>query len=186
MQRRIRRVVRSIVWGGVGALACVAVQLALGLYADSPTPVVSPSAPVQESPNVPLQFLPRATPELGEFDTFMQAMRLVETGGEPDGGRGSVTWAQNGLSHIGPLQVGLACWKDARMATGTWADCHDLAYATEVAVAYWTRYCPEALRAGDWETLARTWYGGPRGARRTSTLVYWGKVRAMLRNRRSV
>jgi len=47
-------------------------------------------------------------------------------------------------------------------------------------MGYWRRYCPAALEAGDWETLARVHNGGPVGARSKATLAYWRKVKAAM------
>ncbi len=53
----------------------------------------------------------------------------------------------------------------------------DPATARRTMLAYWRRYCPAALDAGDWETLARVHNGGPRGAEKQATEAYAAKVR---------
>jgi len=107
---------------------------------------------------------------------LLDAIRQVETGGEKNGGRDAI--GDNGKS-IGPYQIGRAYWLDSRVP-GEWSDCCDAAYAERVILAYWTRYCPAALRANDMETLARIHNGGPTGHRKQATMVYWRKVKALL------
>jgi predicted chitinase len=63
---------------------------------------------------------------------------------------------------------------------GRYEDCRDASYARAVAVAYWQRWCPDALAEVDAETLARVHNGGPRGMRKSATLAYWRKVSAAL------
>ena len=87
-----------------------------------------------------------------DMRTFLDAIRQVETGGEPNGGRDSIGDA--GRSK-GPYQIGLAYWKDSRVP-GQWADVRDKAYAERVMMAYWKRYASTALASNDFETLART------------------------------
>lgn len=112
-----------------------------------------------------------ATPE------FMSALRHVESGGQPNGGR-DVT-ADNGTT-IGPLCISRAAWLDSRIL-GSWEDCRDYDYACRVAMAYWQRYCPAALANKDYETLARVWNGGPKGATKKATIGYWKRVQAAMR-----
>jgi len=110
------------------------------------------------------------------YSEFLAALRQVETGSEPNGGRDSV--GDSGRSK-GPYQIGLAYFKDSGVA-GTWDDVRDRAFAERVMFAYWKRYCPAALASNDFETLARTHNGGPKGAARNATLGYWRKVSALL------
>ena len=112
-----------------------------------------------------------ATPE------FLAAIKHVESGGQPNGGR-DVT-ADGGRS-IGPLCTSKAAWIDSRVA-GSWEDCRDLAYAQRVAIAYWRRYCPTALANNDYETMARIWNGGPQGHKKQATIKYWNKVKQALK-----
>jgi len=80
---------------------------------------------------------------------------------------------------IGPLKITRAYWIDAGIS-GCWEDCRRLEYAERVVLAYWDRYCPDALVAGDLETLARIHKGGPRGCEDARTLDYWRRVRVHL------
>ena len=51
--------------------------------------------------------------------------------------------------------------------------------------AYWRRYCPEALRTVDIETLCRVHNGGPLGAttNKRKTNVYWAKCQKAMEER---
>lgn len=104
---------------------------------------------------------------------FFAALCQVETGGREgavgDGGRA-----------LGPYQIHRAYHADSRVP-GPYAHVRDRAYAERVMVAYWRRYCPDALDRGDLQTLARVHNGGPGGHRKRSTLKYWQKVHTELR-----
>ncbi|MFO1011530.1 MAG: hypothetical protein U1F29_15830 [Planctomycetota bacterium] len=110
------------------------------------------------------------------LEQILEALRRVETGGEKDGGRHS-TGDSGGA--IGPYQIHRAYWLDARLP-GRWEDCRDPRYARAVVLAYWKRYCPDALAALDVETLVRVHNGGPDGAKETSTVKFWRKVERAL------
>jgi len=106
---------------------------------------------------------------------FFDAIRRVETGGMPDQGRYAV--GDNGKS-IGPYQIQRAYWQDARMKDGRYGDClADHVYSERTMRAYFQRYAPKALAAGDWETLARIHNGGPKGHTKKATEAYWLKVK---------
>ena len=102
---------------------------------------------------------------------FWAALHQVETRGrhgaiKGDGGRA-----------LGPLQIKLAYWKDAKVK-GKYSDCSDLAYSITVAKAYMKRWAPKAYKAGDHRALARIHNGGgPNGRKMSSTIKYWNKVR---------
>jgi hypothetical protein len=109
-----------------------------------------------------------------EMRRFLDAIRRVETGGLPAAGVGAV--GDKGAS-IGPYQIQRAYWLDSRIF-GEYRSClKDAAYSERVMRAYWARYCPKALAAEDWETLARIHNGGPKGAKKTATVKYWDKVK---------
>lgn len=122
---------------------------------------------------------PQASPaDTTRLRPLFDAIRFVESGNRPnppdgDGGRS-----------IGPYQIMEAYHRDAYGACGGlggWQRCRERAYAERIMIRYWQRYCPEALAAGDWETLARVHNGGPRGHRKTATRAYWLKVRKALK-----
>jgi hypothetical protein len=83
---------------------------------------------------------------------------------------------------IGPLKITRAYWIDSGVS-GCWEDCRRLEYAERVVLAYWDCYGPDALAAGDLETLARIHKGGPRGREKARTLDYWRRVRVHLEER---
>ena len=112
---------------------------------------------------------PRTVSSDYTLDQILDAIRIVETGKRPDSGRSS---NGDGGRALGPFQIHSEYWKDARVP-GKYDDCRDLAYARRVVLAYWCRYCPEALARLDAEVLARTHNGGPTGAKRDSTLPFW-------------
>jgi hypothetical protein len=112
-----------------------------------------------------------ASSETGYLIPVFEAIRSVETGrmAQPrdavgDGGRS-----------IGPYQISRAYWADSGVR-GDWRWCKDRQYAEAVVLAFWMRYCPEALRRGDIETLVRVHNGGPQGHRKAATLPYWKKI----------
>ena len=106
---------------------------------------------------------------------LFRAIRVVETSAvaKPQEAVGD-----NGRS-IGPYQISHAYWKDSGLA-GKWRHCRGRAYSEAVMLAYWKRHCPESLRSGEAQVLARVHNGGPKGQRRNATWAYWGKVRKHL------
>jgi len=103
-------------------------------------------------------------------------LREVESGGEKDGGRGA---SGDGGRALGPYQIHYAYFRDSGVE-GRYADCRDPEFSRRVVIAYWQRWCPEALERCDAEVLARVHNGGPRGARKACTLGYWRKVERRL------
>lgn len=123
-------------------------------------------------------------PTLEQLDAYrvqhralLDAIRAVESGGDDravgDDGRA-----------IGAYQIWSVYHQDAtewcKELAGTWAECYDRTHAERIVVAYWHRYCRQALKDGDLEVLARVHNGGPKGAKKTATLKYWVKVKAQL------
>ena len=106
------------------------------------------------------------------LDEILEALRFTESGGERNGGRDATG---DGGRAIGPYQIHHAYFIDAAVA-GRYGDCRDPDYSRRVVIAYWERWCPDALERCDAELLARVHNGGPRGARKPSTLAYWRKV----------
>lgn len=106
-------------------------------------------------------------------ESFWRALHQVETSGRTgaiigDGGRS-----------LGPLQISRACFADSRVA-GRYEQVAELPFARRVAESYLQRYARAAWDAGDVDTLARVWNGGPAGARKAATLAYATKVRAAM------
>lgn len=107
----------------------------------------------------------------GITTSLLVAMAAIESGHDSsavgDGGRA-----------IGVYQIHPAYWKDSGVP-GRWEDCRNPAYARRVILAYWKRYCPDALRNGDLEVLSRVHNGGPRGHKKKKTVAYWRKIQAV-------
>ena len=104
---------------------------------------------------------------------LLNAIRLVESGGverprDGDGGRA-----------IGEYQIWKSYWQDSRVP-GSYQQCRDRAYAETVILAYWRRWCPQALEAGDWRTLAMVHHYGPSGATCADRHEYWAKVKSTM------
>lgn len=117
-----------------------------------------------------------APPADYDLDRVIDAIRVVETGGEKNP---SEAVGDAGKS-IGPFQISRAYWRDAVEYDpdigGTYADCKDEAYARRIIRAYLCRY----VKTWDDETVARTHNGGPAGAKKKSTVKYWRKVQKHL------
>ena len=110
-----------------------------------------------------------------KIERLFDAIRQVETGDhlDPANARGD-----EGRS-LGPYQITFAYWKDSGVP-GQYNQVRNRAYAERVMIAYWQRFCPEALARGDWRTLAKVHNGGPRGTIAPKTIPYWLKVRQAL------
>lgn len=110
------------------------------------------------------------------LDAILEALRTTETGGQVNGGRDATG---DGGRAIGPYQIHRPYFLDSGIA-GRYEDCRDPEFARRVVIAYWKRWCPDALERCDAQVLARVHNGGPRGARKSSTLPYWRKVELRL------
>lgn len=90
----------------------------------------------------------------------------------------------DGGRSLGDYHISRKYWQDGCEFGGVdwsydtlvWSDPH----CRQVIRWYWQRWCPDALRRGDFEALARTHNGGPRGPRKECTRPYWRKIRAIL------
>jgi hypothetical protein len=106
---------------------------------------------------------------------FFDAIREVETGGHSDPANAK---GDSGRS-LGPYQITRAYWKDSGVP-GSYQMVRKKAYAERVMMAYWKRYCRRALKRLNFQVLARIHNGGPKGAKRKTTLAYWRRVRKKL------
>ena len=116
----------------------------------------------------------------------LDAIRVVETGGEPNEGIGAV--GDRGAA-IGPYQIHRVYHVDSAERDSTLTDYRrcllSKEYSERVVRAYMHRYARAALlrlEAGtgtlaDVEQISRIHNGGPRGASKDATLAYWRKVR---------
>lgn len=107
-----------------------------------------------------------------ELSPFLHAIAHVESNHNDDA-------VGDGGKSIGRYQIGHAYWMDSRVP-GSWAQVKEKDYAERVMVAYWRRYCPDALKARDFEVLARVHNGGPKGATKAATKGYWAKVKGAM------
>lgn len=105
-----------------------------------------------------------------KLSKLLWAIRMVESGDRED-----VKDGDNGKA-IGVYQIHKAYWQDSRIP-GKYEDCRNRVYATRVVLAYWQRYCPEALEDVNAEVLAKTHNGGWNGPNKKSTEKYWKKVK---------
>jgi hypothetical protein len=110
-----------------------------------------------------------------ELDSkFVTAIHQVETGGKTG------TIYGDGGKALGPFQIHHGCWRDAvefdKSIGGSYSDCSKLDYSKKIMSAYLNRYGKPAIVSKDYETLAKIWNGGPKGASKSSTQSYWMKV----------
>jgi hypothetical protein len=114
-----------------------------------------------------------ATAKGADLRPLFDAIRQVESGGNPnavgDGGRS-----------IGPYQIQRAYWRDSGVP-GRYESVQNPRYAERVMVGYWKRHAPRELARGDYEALARSHNGGPRGPHIAATRKYWAKVKRAMR-----
>ena len=109
------------------------------------------------------------------FDNFSAALAQVESSGNPK------AVGDNGKAK-GIFQIHEICFKDAaqydkELAKFKYNDCFNVQVSKRVLYSYCARYEPKALKAGDWETLARLWNSGPGWAKKKSkTDSYWEKI----------
>ena len=111
-----------------------------------------------------------------EAKDLVDAIHQVETSGRLGPIKG------DGGAALGPLQIHKACWIDANMPDGSYADCADLKYAKRVFARYMARYATERRlgRPVTDQDRARIWNGGPNGYKKSATVKYWLKVRKEL------
>ena len=131
---------------------------------------------------------PPALHEAFTWRETLDAIRVVETGGEPREGRGAI--GDNGNA-LGSYQIWKPYWTDAvernpsLRVGGFERVLKDKAHSEKIVRAYMARYNKEALRRleegrgsmADVLRTARIHNGGPKGYRKDSTLSYAEKVR---------
>lgn len=85
---------------------------------------------------------------------------------------------------IGIYQIHKICWQDTvDKIGGSYSNCFNPKYASNVAYVYLNKYCPQAVKNNNYEIMARTWNGGPTGYREQSTLKYWEKFKRISRQK---
>lgn len=180
-----------IAWLLVGALSGAGVYATLNhdMHRESVARLVTArEVPTRAASGSPAR-TPPLTPAGGaqstgpDLEDFFVALAHVESGGDD-------TAVGDGGASLGRYQIGLAYWRDAwglddepvtdAMRERYRREVTDPGTARRTMLAYWRRYCPAALEAGDWATLARVHNGGPRGATKQATEAYAAKVAAKL------
>jgi hypothetical protein len=128
------------------------------------------------------------------WSDVLQALRVVETGGQPNAGVGAV--GDDGNAY-GPYQIWMPYFADATERQYediptqdiSWEDCLNDTYSSELVVlAYMRRYAKNeyfrlaerTATIADVEKIARIHNGGPRGHNKSATLGYWAKVQGVL------
>jgi len=119
-------------------------------------------------------FLVVASVQASDLKDIFRAIGQVESGN-----RDNAPWGDGGKSR-GRYQIQKDYHTDSRVP-GNYARVTNKEYAERVMIGYWKRYCPDALRKGDAQTLARVHNGGPAGHKKSATLGYWNKVNAVLK-----
>ena len=108
-----------------------------------------------------------------EIPTWLASVAQVESSGR------LAAVGDNGKA-LGQHQIWRTYWADALefcpQIGGTYRDVTQAVYSDRIVCAYWLRYCPDAVRRRDWQTLARVHNGGPAGARSPATVGYWRRV----------
>ena len=115
-------------------------------------------------------------PAAVDLRPLFEAIRQVETGAEAHPANAV---GDHGAS-LGPYQIKKEYWRDSGVP-GSYGQVREKNYAERVMIAYWQRFCPQALAQGDWRTLARVHNGGPNGPVEPRTIAYWQRVRRLLR-----
>ena len=106
---------------------------------------------------------------------LLAAIRQVESAGNDravgDAGRS-----------LGPYQITLAYWLDAGRSSATYhRDVWSPAISALTVRAYWRRYCPSTLAAGNWRVLAAVHNAGPGAGRRAQSPEYVRRIRRAMR-----
>lgn len=136
-----------------------------GLAAAAPTTIVAEASRTADS-----------VASRSSLDEILDALRSTESGDQPNGGRDA---KGDGGHALGPYQIHRPYFVDAGVP-GSYEDCRDPDYSRRVVIAYWKRWCPDALEHRNAEVLARIHNGGPQGACKASTLAYWRRVERTL------
>jgi hypothetical protein len=110
--------------------------------------------------------------EDSKIEKFLDVLAVVESGNRDVTG-------DNGKA-IGHYQIWRVYWQDSGIK-GSYSQCHNREYSRRVVMAYWQRYCPQAVKSHDWQTLARIHNGGPNGASKRATVAYWRRVQAEMK-----
>lgn len=114
------------------------------------------------------------------LEDFFVALQHVEIGDYYSPRNPGFYDVHGDAGEYGPLQITEAYLIDSGLPF-THEDVGYIHNARLVCMFYWDRYCPEALKERDFETLARIHNGGPRGMEKDATVAYWNKVQEHLK-----
>src|SRR5258706_5556445 len=86
---------------------------------------------------------------------------------------------------LGRYQIWQICFKDAQIYDISLQNIDYKAVtnknvADKVLASYLSKYCKQAIKNNDFETMARVWNGGPGGKNKLNTLKYWNFVKKEL------
>lgn len=126
-------------------------------------------------------------------EDFIQAIILVESGGQKGIIKGDYNSATKTYLAKGPFQIHFSCWKDALnfdpKIGGKYDDCFDLKYSKKIFISYLRKY--KKKHNFDNEKMAYTWNMGPNWENAIKNIkikrkltYYWAKVRVILRDER--
>jgi hypothetical protein len=157
-----------------GVMIFLLVWLDFSPLADMPEPLLAPDTKLLAPTCAYLQSTCSLLAQADQYTyrEFLDALMEVESGGDVN------AIGDGGMSR-GPYQIGKLFWRDGQGGdydTGV-TQPH---LCEEVMYRYWKRYCPKALDNLDFETLVRTFNGGPRGMSKHYTIRHWLKVKAIL------
>lgn len=115
----------------------------------------------------------------GTDEKFFKALHQVETSG-----RVGAVLGDGGLAR-GPFQIHRAYWQDAiefrPSIGGRYEDVERIDYAKQIVRAWMQRYCPRAVKAKDYEAMARAHNSGPNWRKKKHlTDAYWKKFKKHL------
>jgi hypothetical protein len=103
-------------------------------------------------------------------EAYFKALHMVETGGKLGPTLGD--FVDGRARALGPLQIHRLYFVDSGIKDGRYEDCARLDFAERVVSAYAKKYESKAWRDNDVVVLARLHNGGPRWAKKPSTISY--------------
>ncbi|KAI5068424.1 hypothetical protein GOP47_0016769 [Adiantum capillus-veneris] len=105
-----------------------------------------------------------------ELRPLLNSMRFVEASNRES--------SNDGASRIGPFQISRQyhqqAWKHSPPMA--WSRCRDMNHAENTIIAYWLKYCPEAVERHDFEFLAKIHKDGIQGMQKEDVNCYWKKI----------
>lgn len=160
----------------IGTLALLALQThRLNVAYDSMPKLREPVVP-----HIPrISKVGQPTKQVVTIRQLFDAIAKVESGGNNN------AVGDSGRSH-GRYQIQKGYWADAvSVDPGLRSISYEQGVRTpdiaeRAMIAYWKRYCPEALANNQFDVLARIHNGGPLGYKKQATKTYWNNVKRYL------